>query len=87
MNAGAEQPIFTPTSEGSLNLTFTQSGSMIDLTGVPLSAPSSVTVQANNESLTVDSISAGSGQVTLTSGGTLAAASRRDDQPAEHVRR
>ena len=75
MNAGAEQPVFTPTSQGSLNLTFTQSGSTIDLTGVPLSAPGSVTVQANNESLTVDSISAGSGQVTLTSGGTLAAAS------------
>jgi filamentous hemagglutinin family protein len=73
MNAGAEQPIFTG-SGGSLNLTFTQSGSAINLTGVPLSAPGSVTVQASNESLTVDSISAGSGDVTLVSGNVLAAA-------------
>jgi filamentous hemagglutinin family protein len=70
MNPAAEQPVFTATSGGNLNLTFTQSGLLANLTGVPLSAPGSVTVQANNESLTVDSISAGSGEVTLYSGGS-----------------
>jgi filamentous hemagglutinin family protein len=73
MNAAAEQPVFTNTY-GNLSLTFNETGSTIDLTGVPLSAPSSVSVRANNENLTVDSISAGSGDVTLYSGGVLAAA-------------
>jgi hypothetical protein len=74
MNQAAEQPMFTAGSFGSLSLTFNQSGSAIDLTGVPLSAPSSVTVRANNENLTVDSITAGS-NVTLFTPGVIAAAS------------
>jgi filamentous hemagglutinin family protein len=72
MNAGAEQPVFSG-GYGNLSLTFTQTGGTTDLTGVPLSAPQSVSVRANSENLTVDSISAGS-NVTLYSSGVLAAA-------------
>ncbi len=71
MNAAAEQPVFT-TGNSNLNLTFTQTGGVADLTGTPLSAPQSVSVTANNESLTVDSITAGS-DVTLSTGGALSA--------------
>lgn len=73
MNAAIEQPVFT-SSNGDLNLTFTQTGGITDLTGTPLSAPQSVSVTASNQSLTVDSITAGN-SVTLVSGGVLAAAS------------
>ena len=74
MDAAVEQPVFTSGSFGSLSLTFNQTGGLTDLTGVPLSAPQSVSVAANNESLTVDSITSGD-NVALYSGGVLSAAS------------
>ena len=69
-NTTVLQPTFKSGSTGSLSLTFTQSGATTDLTGFPLTAPGSVSVNAENEDLTVDSIIAGGG-VTLNSGGNL----------------
>ena len=69
-NPAIVQPIFGPGSLGSLRLNFTQSGGTIDLTGVALSAPQSVSVQASSANLTVDAITAG-GSVNLSSGNAL----------------
>ena len=70
------QPTFATGAGGNLSLTFNDpSGGTISLAGTPLTAPASVSVTASTDSLTVDSITAGS-NVTLSSGGVLAAAPR-----------